>query len=128
MKPKFVVTPEDVDVQDGSSARLDCEVTGLPRPVITWTFNDGPVDRQRTGTSLPTDVFFLFFLNWRCAFVFKLVFPPLLQSTELLANGGLVIRQVRQRDAGTYRCTAGNSLGKISAPAQLRVLSKSCDT
>lgn len=90
VKPKFVVTPEDVDVQDGSSARLDCEVTGLPKPVITWTFNDGPVDRQRT---------------------------------ELLANGGLVIRQVRQRDAGTYRCTAGNSLGKISAPAQLRVLS-----
>lgn len=49
VKPKFVVTPEDVDVQDGSSARLDCEVTGYPRPVITWTFNDGPVDRQRTG-------------------------------------------------------------------------------
>ncbi len=49
VKPKFVVTPEDVDVQDGSSARLDCEVTGHPRPVITWTFNDGPVDRQRTG-------------------------------------------------------------------------------
>ena len=49
VKPKFIVTPEDVDVQDGSSARLDCEVTGYPRPVITWTFNDGPVDRQRTG-------------------------------------------------------------------------------
>ncbi|KZS18079.1 putative Leucine-rich repeat-containing protein 3 [Daphnia magna] len=61
VKPKFVVTPEDVDVQDGSSARLDCEVTGLPRPVITWTFNDGPVDRQRTGMSLPTDVFFFLF-------------------------------------------------------------------
>jgi hypothetical protein len=54
VKPKFVVTPEDVDVQDGSSARLDCEVTGLPRPVITWTFNDGPVDRQRTGITFLT--------------------------------------------------------------------------
>lgn len=43
---------------------------------------------------------------------------------ELLPGGSLVIRQVRQRDAGTYRCTAGNTLGKISAPAQLRVLSK----
>ena len=32
--------------------------------------------------------------------------------------------EVRQRDAGTYRCTGGNTLGKISAPAQLRVLSK----
>ena len=48
----------------------------------------------------------------------------LFRMTELLANGGLVIRQVRQRDAGTYRCTGGNTLGKISAPAQLRVLSK----
>ena len=46
-------------------------------------------------------------------------------SIELLPNGGLSIKQVRQRDAGTYRCTAGNTLGKISAPAQLRVLSKS---
>lgn len=50
VKPKFTVTPEDVDAQDGSSARLNCQVIGNPRPVITWTFNDGPVDRQRTGT------------------------------------------------------------------------------
>ena len=49
VKPKFVVTPEDVDVHDGSSARLVCEAAGHPRPAITWTFNDGPVDRQRTG-------------------------------------------------------------------------------
>lgn len=68
VKPKFIVTPEDVDAQDGSSARLNCEVVGHPRPVITWTFNDGPVDRQRTGVfvSLHFKVYFhLFFvLQW----------------------------------------------------------------
>lgn len=53
VKPKFTVTPEDVDAQDGSSARLSCQVVGHPRPVITWTFNDGPVDRQRTGNYSP---------------------------------------------------------------------------
>ena len=35
-----------------------------------------------------------------------------------------MLKAVRQRDAGAYRCTAGNSLGKISAAAQIRVLSK----
>jgi hypothetical protein len=150
VKPKFVVTPEDVDVQDGSSARLDCEVTGYPRPVITWTFNDGPVDRQRTGilyiviytwlsccpsywyrvslssSSSSVDVvgnwIFWFSSFFICDFIGYC--SLLFRMTELLANGGLVIRQVRQRDAGTYRCTGGNTLGKISAPAQLRVLSK----
>jgi hypothetical protein len=57
-------------------------------------------------------------------FYFFKFFFRVFRMTELLASGGLVIRQVRQRDAGTYRCTGGNSLGKISAPAQLRVLSK----
>ena len=130
MKPKFVVTPEDVDVQDGSSARLDCEVIGHPRPVITWTFNDGPVDRQRTGIAISSCVLHsdvLISIVDRMLSNFHLFFPlspHVFRVTELLASGGLVIRQVRQRDAGTYRCTGGNSLGKISAPAQLRVLSK----
>ena len=93
MKPRFVHLPEDVDVVAGSSAQLNCEVLGHPTPEINWTFNDGPV-------SAATD-----------------------RRFEIDAGGRLRIAAVTERDAGTYRCTAGNTLGKITAAAQLRVLS-----
>ena len=44
---------------------------------------------------------------------------------QISPSGDLLIKQIQDQDAGTYRCTAGNSLGKITAAAQLRVLSKS---
>ena len=93
MKPRFVHLPEDVDVVAGSPAQLTCEVTGNPTPEISWTFNDGPVN-------VASD-----------------------RRLEMDAAGRLRIAGVTERDAGTYRCTAGNSLGKITAAAQLRVLS-----
>ena len=84
-------TPEDVDILDGQAGNLKCDVIGNPRPEVTWTFNDKPIDRQRF---------------------------------EVTADGELVLTAVNQDDAGTYRCTASNTLGKITAAAQVRVLSK----
>ena len=93
VKPRFIHLPEDVDVVTGSSAELNCEVTGHPTPEINWTFNDGPVNAASD------------------------------RRLEIDASGRLRITAVTERDAGTYRCTAGNGLGKITAAAQLRVLS-----
>ncbi len=83
--------PEDLDVSEGQSGLLRCDVVGSPRPDVSWTFNDRPVERQRF---------------------------------DVAANGDLTLTGVVRGDAGTYRCTAANALGKITAAAQVRVLSE----
>uniref|UniRef100_A0A915PIU6 Ig-like domain-containing protein n=1 Tax=Setaria digitata TaxID=48799 RepID=A0A915PIU6_9BILA len=45
--PNFTLKPQSRSYREGTSVRLDCEVTGRPRPSITWYFNDKKLRRSR---------------------------------------------------------------------------------
>ncbi|VDO24035.1 unnamed protein product [Brugia timori] len=45
--PKFTLKPKDRSYREGTTVRLDCEVTGKPRPSITWYFNGRKLKRSR---------------------------------------------------------------------------------
>ena len=37
---KWVTAPGDAEAMEGGSVRLDCLVSGVPRPVVTWAKAD----------------------------------------------------------------------------------------
>ncbi|XP_041662866.1 matrix-remodeling-associated protein 5-like [Cheilinus undulatus] len=74
-----------VSVPAESTARLDCEAKGEPKPSITWT-------KVATGAVMS--------VHSRA------------QRFEVLPNGTLVIQNVQQQDRGTYICSAHSFLGR----------------
>lgn len=42
-RPVFKRTPEDREVHEGNTVRLDTLVTGRPLPELSWFLNDRPV-------------------------------------------------------------------------------------
>ncbi|XP_069554671.1 matrix-remodeling-associated protein 5-like [Brachyistius frenatus] len=68
-----------------STARLDCEAQGEPKPSITWT-------KVATGAVMS--------IHSRA------------QRFEVLPNGTLVIQNVQLQDGGTYICSAHSFLGR----------------
>ncbi|XP_075395053.1 matrix-remodeling-associated protein 5-like [Tenrec ecaudatus] len=94
------VTGQDAPVvyaRAGSSVRLSCAATGLPRAHVAWQLPDrsllpaGPEERALGN---------------------KLVQP----------QGALTIQRVSARDAGFYRCLAHNELGKDARSTYVHVL------
>ncbi|KAG7227464.1 hypothetical protein INR49_005278 [Caranx melampygus] len=68
-----------------STARLDCEAQGEPKPSITWT-------KVATGAVMSIH--------------------SKAQRFEVLPNGTLVIQNVQLQDRGTYICSAHSFLGR----------------
>ena len=93
MLPRLVAVPRDVDVLEGGSGRLTCDIDSFRQPEIRWSFNDEPISHGRFETS---------------------------------GSGGrlLLLRAIKEDDAGIYRCTVETLLGPISADTQLRVYSQ----
>ncbi|XP_078096275.1 protein sidekick-1 [Mustelus asterias] len=91
--PSFIRAPSDTAVTDGTAAVLHCEVSGAPKPGITW----------KTGT--------------------KVLASGSIQIPRfaLLESGGLLIKPVLVQDAAMYTCFAVNSKGAVNASANLTV-------
>ncbi|XP_048465695.1 protein sidekick-1 [Rhincodon typus] len=91
--PSFIRAPSDTAVTDGTAALLHCEVSGAPKPRITW----------KTGT--------------------KILASGSIQIPRfvLLESGGLLIKPAHVEDAATYTCFAVNSKGAVNASAELTV-------
>ena len=45
-RPSFTSTPLDVKVLEGSSTTLDCQASGIPAPIVTWTYGDRLLEAQ----------------------------------------------------------------------------------
>lgn len=87
--PEWVTKPRDTSSALNGPASLDCLAVGYPTPTVRWS-------REETVSD---DV--------------ELRPVPLGGArVSLLANGTLVIREVRKEDAGRYRCVASNGLGQ----------------
>ncbi|KFV53129.1 Protein sidekick-1, partial [Tyto alba] len=93
IKPTFIQPPEDTTVTEGMTAVLTCEVSGAPKPAITW--KKGNQILASGSVQIPRFV--------------------------LLESGGLQITPVFLQDAGNYTCCAVNSEGALNAFVMLTV-------
>lgn len=91
--PAFTQPPADTTVTDGMTAVLRCQVSGTPRPAITW----------RRGNQILASG--------------SVRIPRFM----LLESGGLQITPVFIQDAGNYTCHAANAEGSLRASATLTV-------
>ncbi|XP_072165913.1 contactin-3-like [Diadema setosum] len=98
VEPNITVVPEDTIVEEGETALLQCAADGVPAPDITWT------------TPLPDLGVVRFSDGERFA-------------VEVLSNGSLVVHGVEIRHAGTYVCSAANTVTSTSRRANLVVRS-----
>ncbi|XP_058860112.1 peroxidasin homolog isoform X2 [Acipenser ruthenus] len=89
IKPSFVIEPEDTEVWSGQSVTLECSVSGIPQPRVSWT--RGP-DHLPLSDS---------------------------QRYTITPSGGLFIEGVIVSDKGEYICTGSNIEGSVEASALL---------
>ncbi|XP_012542170.2 titin isoform X3 [Monomorium pharaonis] len=90
--PKFQLPLQDLKIQEGRSARLDCVIVGQPEPEVIWYHNEQPVKESSD--------FQLLFQGDRCS---------------------LVIHEAFLDDAGVYKVVAINSSGEASSQCTLTV-------
>uniref|UniRef100_A0A8B9F4D2 Sidekick cell adhesion molecule 1 n=1 Tax=Amazona collaria TaxID=241587 RepID=A0A8B9F4D2_9PSIT len=93
IKPAFIQPPEDTTVTEGMTAVLACEVSGAPKPAISW--KKGSQILASGSVQIPRFI--------------------------LLESGGLQITPVFLQDAGNYTCCAVNSEGALNAFVMLTV-------
>ena len=90
--PVFIESLQPVEVVEGSPAKLQCKVTGVPEPSIEW-FRDGePVKEDKR---------------------IKIRFDGELCTLKILST--------ELEDEGTYKCVAKNDLGSVSCASELLV-------
>ncbi|XP_044537494.1 palladin [Gracilinanus agilis] len=95
-RPHFLQAPGDLTVQEGKLCRMDCKVSGLPTPDLSWQLNGKPIR------------------------------PDSAHKMLVRENGihSLVIEPVTSRDAGIYTCVATNRAGQNSFSLELIVAAK----
>ncbi|XP_023571938.1 myopalladin [Octodon degus] len=95
-RPHFLQAPGDMVAHEGCLCRLDCKVSGLPPPELTWLLQGQPV--------LP-----------------DAAHKMLVRETGVHS---LLIDPLTQCDAGTYTCVATNKTGQNSFSLELTVVAK----
>ncbi|XP_048194838.1 myopalladin [Perognathus longimembris pacificus] len=95
-RPHFLQAPGDMVAHEGCLCRLDCKVSGLPPPELTWLLNGQPVLPDATHKMLVRET----------------------------GVHSLLIDPLTQRDAGTYTCLATNKTGQNSFSLELSVVAK----
>ncbi|XP_022450557.1 palladin isoform X2 [Delphinapterus leucas] len=95
-RPHFLQAPGDLTVQEGRLCRMDCKVSGLPTPDLSWLLDGKPIRQDSTHKMLVRE------------------------------NGvhSLIIEPVTARDAGVYTCMATNRAGHNSFSLELVVAAK----
>lgn len=88
---EFVLTPQDTEVDAGTTLLWDCTAKGTPTPVLTWA---------KDGVKFQSDT-------------------P--EHISILSNSSLVITGVKPEDAGKYQCHARNGVAAHVVQATLTV-------
>ncbi|VFV33368.1 myosin light chain smooth [Lynx pardinus] len=84
--PKFESKPQSQEVIEDQIVKFRCEVSGTPKPEVTWFLEGAPV-RRREG---------------------------IVEVYEEGGCHHLCLLRVRARDSGNYSCTASNVQGQVS--------------
>ncbi|KAJ8980936.1 hypothetical protein NQ317_000946 [Molorchus minor] len=90
--PAFVVPLSNVMARAGQKIKLECEVSGLPLPTLTWSHNGKPVKETRELK---------------------------LQCEDKKAT--LIIYEAFPKDAGTYQVSAKNIAGEANSSCSVSV-------
>ncbi|XP_045853035.1 palladin isoform X1 [Meles meles] len=95
-RPHFLQAPGDLTIQEGKLCRMDCKVSGLPTPDLSWQLDGKPIR------------------------------PDSAHKMLVRENGvhSLIIEPVTSRDAGIYTCIATNRAGQNSFSLELVVAAK----
>ncbi|XP_074849149.1 palladin isoform X2 [Carettochelys insculpta] len=95
-RPHFLQAPGDLIVQEGKLCRMDCKVSGLPTPDLSWQLNGRPIRPDSSHKMLVRE------------------------------NGvhSLIIEPVTSRDSGIYTCIATNRAGQNTFSLELIVAAK----
>ncbi|XP_049883396.1 hemolin-like isoform X2 [Pectinophora gossypiella] len=91
--PTFVKKPEPkLLVAEGQDVIIPCQVQGIPKATITWTYNAQPLKSDSRVTTKPTD-----------------------NASELQ------IKKIQKSDQGYYGCTATNENGVVYAESLVNI-------
>ncbi|XP_067843076.1 striated muscle preferentially expressed protein kinase isoform X2 [Heptranchias perlo] len=90
--PDFIKPIQNIEVTEGKDAVLECQVTGLPYPTITWYHNGHKVDSTEER-----------------------------RMTQYKDIHRLVIRCVDHSHAGVYKSVIANKVGKATSYAHIYV-------
>ncbi|XP_016055428.1 PREDICTED: myosin light chain kinase, smooth muscle isoform X2 [Miniopterus natalensis] len=91
--PTFESKPQSQEVREGQTVKFRCEVSGIPKPQVTWFLDRAPV-RRREGA---------------------------IEIYEDGGSHYLCLLRARVRDSGSYSCTASNIRGQVSCDWTLLV-------
>lgn len=130
---EFHVQPESVHAEESGMARFQCQIHGLPEPVISWEKDGRPIDTQderldytqQPWHSSEMATIYRSFTHSNQSIGSLLAWQCILFSScryTLLPTGVLQITAVREEDSGKFCCVAHNSAGvKHSTEALLSV-------
>lgn len=122
---------EPVDVRPGSSALLECQVTGNPRPNMRWItpqlmvlhwYPDVEEDVGDDGDHSPLPKVPI--ERYHPASHDRMGNPLAEEQhshVQVLRNGNLFVTKANSADAGPYWCVADNSLGSANSSVALRL-------
>ncbi|KAM4888337.1 myosin light chain kinase, smooth muscle isoform 1-T1 [Thomomys bottae] len=91
--PRFERKPQSQEVTEGEVVKFRCEVSGIPKPEVTWSLEGIPMRRQAS----------------------------VLEIYEDGGSHYLCLLRARAKDSGKYSCTASNSRGQVSCSWTLLV-------
>lgn len=94
--PRFPIKLKDLTAVDGTSVRLECQVTGAPTPEVRWYRDNEPLIE---GEKYQFEV-----------------------NDEMHA---LIINDISEEDSGNYKVIARNSAGREHCTADVTVKRKS---
>ncbi|XP_066264222.1 titin-like [Branchiostoma lanceolatum] len=95
--PEFQQKIKPLEVAEDDPARMDCKVTGVPEPEVTW---------YKDGVEITQDPEYQF----------------LFEDEESMC---LIVPVASKKHEGLYSCLAGNKLGQVACYARLTVKEKS---
>ena len=93
-QPKLRQLPANLEVKEGESASVHCDVVGRPQPQLLW---------YRTYRNIPLSSG---------------------MSYQVLVNNTLVLRSMKANMVGEYNCTAVNHLGVVGHTFSVSMLCK----
>ncbi|XP_023479401.2 myosin light chain kinase, smooth muscle isoform X2 [Equus caballus] len=97
--PKFESKPQSQEVSEDQTVKFRCEVSGIPKPEVTWFLEGAPVRRQEDTIEVYEDG----------------------------RSHYLCLLRAQVKDSGSYSCTASNVRGQVSCGWTLLVKKKKSD-